>query len=199
MYQAASAGDPLPQDSYCGLCGAQKNLMKTKCCDQTICDDHHKYVSFTHARGRDSLKLHMKISYYVCRRCSRSPETLVLAITSVILNVQTISMSDTPVRTGRHATSASLKMHTTRKWEHGIAPIIITSYEEKMIASIAHSCQLSTQLSALNVAKLSRNSSLGILPCPETAGSFVISVSHDQPSSLSSHVSSATKFDSTIA
>jgi hypothetical protein len=33
----------------CGLCGKNKRLMKTPCCDQWICDDVHKYVMFSYA------------------------------------------------------------------------------------------------------------------------------------------------------
>jgi len=35
----------------CGLCGKQKNLTKTDCCDNWICDDSHKYVVFSYARN----------------------------------------------------------------------------------------------------------------------------------------------------
>ena len=35
----------------CGLCGKTKNLTKTECCDQWICDDESKYVMFSYARN----------------------------------------------------------------------------------------------------------------------------------------------------
>ena len=35
----------------CGLCGATKNLTKTECCDQWICDDEHEYEVFSYARN----------------------------------------------------------------------------------------------------------------------------------------------------
>lgn len=35
----------------CGLCGKTKNLTKTECCDNWICDDEHKYVMFSYARN----------------------------------------------------------------------------------------------------------------------------------------------------
>jgi hypothetical protein len=35
----------------CGLCGKTRNLTKTECCGQWICDDQHKYVLFTYARN----------------------------------------------------------------------------------------------------------------------------------------------------
>jgi len=35
----------------CGLCGKTKNLIKTDCCGQWICDDEHKYVAFSNARN----------------------------------------------------------------------------------------------------------------------------------------------------
>jgi hypothetical protein len=34
----------------CGLCGKTKNLTRTECCDNWICDDEHKYVLFSYAR-----------------------------------------------------------------------------------------------------------------------------------------------------
>lgn len=35
----------------CGLCGKTKNLIKTWCCGNWICDDEHKYVAFSYARN----------------------------------------------------------------------------------------------------------------------------------------------------
>ena len=35
----------------CGLCGKTKNLTKTECCEQWICDDEHKYKLFSYARN----------------------------------------------------------------------------------------------------------------------------------------------------
>lgn len=35
----------------CGLCGKSKNLTKTECCGQWICDDESKYVMFSYARN----------------------------------------------------------------------------------------------------------------------------------------------------
>lgn len=35
----------------CGLCGKTKNLTKTGCCGNWICDDSHKYVLFSYARN----------------------------------------------------------------------------------------------------------------------------------------------------
>ncbi len=35
----------------CGLCGKTKNLTKTDCCGQWICDDEHKYQLFSYARN----------------------------------------------------------------------------------------------------------------------------------------------------
>ena len=35
----------------CGLCGKTKNLIKTECCNQWICDDADKYVLFSYARN----------------------------------------------------------------------------------------------------------------------------------------------------
>ncbi|MBM4388332.1 MAG: hypothetical protein FJ088_11375 [Deltaproteobacteria bacterium] len=33
----------------CGLCGKTKNLTKTECCGNWICDDEHEYVLFSYA------------------------------------------------------------------------------------------------------------------------------------------------------
>ena len=35
----------------CGLCGKAKNLMRTHCCGNWICNDHNKYVLFSYARN----------------------------------------------------------------------------------------------------------------------------------------------------
>jgi hypothetical protein len=35
----------------CGLCGKTKNLTKTYCCDEWICDDESNYVMFSYARN----------------------------------------------------------------------------------------------------------------------------------------------------
>ena len=35
----------------CGLCGATKNLTRTECCGEWICDDEDKYVLFSYARN----------------------------------------------------------------------------------------------------------------------------------------------------
>ncbi|MFH1644100.1 MAG: hypothetical protein ABIA74_02900 [bacterium] len=35
----------------CGLCGKSKNLIRTECCNNWICDDEHKYVMFSFARN----------------------------------------------------------------------------------------------------------------------------------------------------
>jgi hypothetical protein len=34
----------------CGLCGETKNLTRTECCGNWICDDEHKYVPFSYSR-----------------------------------------------------------------------------------------------------------------------------------------------------
>ena len=43
--------NPGPAKPKCGLCGKGKNLTKTPCCDQWICDDEHKYVVFSYAKN----------------------------------------------------------------------------------------------------------------------------------------------------
>ena len=35
----------------CGLCSKIRNLTKTDCCDNWICDDEHNYVMFSYARN----------------------------------------------------------------------------------------------------------------------------------------------------
>ena len=35
----------------CGLCGATKDLIRTECCDQWICDDEEEYMVFSYARN----------------------------------------------------------------------------------------------------------------------------------------------------
>src|SRR4030067_2074699 len=35
----------------CGRCDKTKNLTKTECCGQWICDDQHKYVLFSYAHN----------------------------------------------------------------------------------------------------------------------------------------------------
>lgn len=46
----ASRGRSTPSRK-CGLCGATKNLTKTECCNQWICDDEQEYVLFSYARN----------------------------------------------------------------------------------------------------------------------------------------------------
>ena len=36
------------QKAACGLCGKTKNLIKTPCCDNWICDDESEYVLFSY-------------------------------------------------------------------------------------------------------------------------------------------------------
>jgi len=37
--------------SRCGLCGKTKNLTKTECCDNWICDDEDQYIMFSYSRN----------------------------------------------------------------------------------------------------------------------------------------------------
>lgn len=39
------------QSKKCGLCGKKGKLTKTRCCNNWICDDSHKYVLFSYARN----------------------------------------------------------------------------------------------------------------------------------------------------
>ena len=38
-------------EKKCGLCGKKKNLVKTDCCGNWICNDEHEYVMFSYARN----------------------------------------------------------------------------------------------------------------------------------------------------
>ena len=40
-----------PAKPRCGLCGKTRNLVKTECCGQWICDDESSYVLFSYARN----------------------------------------------------------------------------------------------------------------------------------------------------
>ncbi|KAG8698387.1 hypothetical protein FRC08_005963 [Ceratobasidium sp. 394] len=53
IYQAANKGEPTPPaDSYCGLCGQSDGpLMKTRCCNRTICDDQGNYQMFSYSQA----------------------------------------------------------------------------------------------------------------------------------------------------
>jgi hypothetical protein len=44
-------GDAASGKPRCGLCGKTKNLTKTECCDNWICDDEDKYILFSYARN----------------------------------------------------------------------------------------------------------------------------------------------------
>jgi len=38
-------------EKKCGLCGKKRQLIKTECCNEWICDDESKYVMFSYARN----------------------------------------------------------------------------------------------------------------------------------------------------
>jgi len=42
---------PKEDKPRCGLCGKTKNLTKTDCCGNWICDDENQYVIFSYARN----------------------------------------------------------------------------------------------------------------------------------------------------
>ena len=42
---------PVEEKPRCGLCGKTKNLTRTECCDNWICDDEHTYVMFSFAHN----------------------------------------------------------------------------------------------------------------------------------------------------
>jgi len=45
-----TAADTDPQ-AACGLCGNTGALIRTRCCDQWICDDEREYMLFSYARN----------------------------------------------------------------------------------------------------------------------------------------------------
>ncbi len=47
----AAAKQPRKSSKRCGLCGKTKNLTKTECCGNWICDDEYNYVIFSYARN----------------------------------------------------------------------------------------------------------------------------------------------------
>ena len=71
----------------CGLCGATKNLTKTECCGEWICDDEHKYRLFSYARNscyRNHDRFTLCGSHFTeehpgdwkdCRKCRKDVET----------------------------------------------------------------------------------------------------------------------------
>ena len=71
----------------CGLCGKTKNLVRTDCCGNWICDDEDKYVLFSYARnschrnhGRYTLCAHHhneghKGDWKECPKCRKSFDT----------------------------------------------------------------------------------------------------------------------------
>ena len=46
-----SVAKSVAEKPRCGLCGKTKNLTKTECCGNWICDDQHKYVLFSYAHN----------------------------------------------------------------------------------------------------------------------------------------------------
>jgi hypothetical protein len=48
---AKRSGRKVAAGRRCGLCGKTRNLVKTECCDQWICDDEGSYVLFSYARN----------------------------------------------------------------------------------------------------------------------------------------------------
>jgi hypothetical protein len=49
--RAGHKSSPPKDGPRCGLCGKTKNLTKTECCGNWICDDEHKYVAFSYAQN----------------------------------------------------------------------------------------------------------------------------------------------------
>jgi len=71
----------------CGLCGKTRNLTRTECCGNWICDDDHKYVLFSYAHNscRRNHRRYALCGYHHveghagdwkdCAQCRRSFET----------------------------------------------------------------------------------------------------------------------------
>lgn len=71
----------------CGLCGKTRNLIRTECCGQWICDDEHEYVMFSYARNschRNHARYTLCAHHYneqhagdwrTCQECRESFET----------------------------------------------------------------------------------------------------------------------------
>lgn len=49
--KVAIEAKPAVPEARCGLCGNTRNLTRTECCGQWICDDEHKYQLFSFARN----------------------------------------------------------------------------------------------------------------------------------------------------
>lgn len=49
--RAGPVKNALAEKHRCGLCGKTKNLTRTECCGQRICDDEHEYIMFSYARN----------------------------------------------------------------------------------------------------------------------------------------------------
>jgi len=73
--------------SRCGLCGKIKNLTRTDCCGNWICDDEHNYVMFSYAHNschRNHNRYTLCASHFheehsgdwkTCKECRDSIET----------------------------------------------------------------------------------------------------------------------------
>lgn len=71
----------------CGLCGKTKNLTRTECCGQWICDDERRYVMFSYARNschRNHSRYTLCANHFIeghegswktCEKCRSSFET----------------------------------------------------------------------------------------------------------------------------
>jgi hypothetical protein len=76
-----------PDKPRCGLCGKTRNLTRTECCGNWICDDEHKYVLFSYAHNSCSRnhRRYTLCAYHHgeghegdwkdCAKCRRSFET----------------------------------------------------------------------------------------------------------------------------
>lgn len=87
MKKKKTKTDILKTKEKCGLCGKTKNLTKTECCNNWICDDENKYVLFSYAKNscyRNHSRFTLCAHHYTeghpghwkdCPKCRNSFET----------------------------------------------------------------------------------------------------------------------------
>jgi hypothetical protein len=84
---AESKSAEVRPETRCGLCGKSKNLTRTECCGEWICDDADEYVLFSYARNscyRNHDRYTLCSSHYneghkgnwqTCQKCREGFET----------------------------------------------------------------------------------------------------------------------------
>jgi len=51
LSRKTASPDVINERPRCGLCGKTRNLTRTECCGNWVCDDEHKYVMFSYAHN----------------------------------------------------------------------------------------------------------------------------------------------------